>query len=147
VYANRVKEAFPDLPVIVGGLEASLRRFAHYDYWEDKVRRPVLFAAKADLLIYGMGETAVRAVAERLKRGVPIKELTDIRGTACVAEDESACRFSAVECASYEEVSSNKQKYAEANMLQYEEHDPIRVRLSFSAAGAGSLSLIRRRSP
>lgn len=63
VYANRIREVFGDIPVVIGGLEASLRRFAHYDYWEDKVRRSILFDAQADLLVYGMGETATREIA------------------------------------------------------------------------------------
>ncbi len=135
VYANRVREAFPDLPVIIGGLEASLRRFTHYDYWEDKVRRPVLFDAKADLLIYGMGESAIREIAERLKHGVTVSELSNIRGTAFVAADRTLCRFPSEECASYEDVSSNKRKYAEANMLQYEEHDPVRGKAVIQKCG------------
>ena len=69
VYANRAREAFPDTPVIIGGLEASLRRFAHYDYWDDAVRRSILFDAGADLLIYGMGERAAREIARRLAAG------------------------------------------------------------------------------
>jgi uncharacterized radical SAM protein YgiQ len=85
VYAGRAREAFPGLPVILGGLEASLRRFAHYDYWSDKVRRSLLFDAKADLLLFGMGESAIRAVAARLKSGTPVGELRDIRGTAYAA--------------------------------------------------------------
>ena len=72
VYANRCREAFPGLPVIVGGLEASLRRFAHYDYWDDRVRRSLLFDAQADLLIYGMGEYAAREIAARLASGTPL---------------------------------------------------------------------------
>ena len=69
VYANRAREAFPGISVLIGGLEASLRRFAHYDYWDDKVRRSVLFDAKADILVYGMGERATREAAERLRDG------------------------------------------------------------------------------
>ena len=65
VYANRAKEAFPDTPIIIGGLEASLRRFAHYDYWDDRVRRSILFAAPAGLLVYGMGEAATIEIAHR----------------------------------------------------------------------------------
>jgi uncharacterized radical SAM protein YgiQ len=128
VYANRVREAFPGLPVILGGLEASLRRFAHYDYWEDKVRRAILFDAGADLLVYGMGETATREAAARLGRGEPVEALTDIRGTAYIAADASGCPFETVECASCEDVSADKRKYAEAAMLQYDEHDPVRGR-------------------
>ena len=135
VYCNRVREAFPDLPVVLGGLEASLRRFAHYDYWEDKVRRPILFDARADLLVYGMGELATREIAARLSRGEKAQEMTDIRGTACVIADAAGCRFPAVECASCEEVSSDRRKYAEANMLQYAEHDPIRGKAVLQRCG------------
>ena len=85
VYANRAREAFPDTPIVIGGLEASLRRFAHYDYWDDKVRRSILFDAPADLLVYGMGEAATREIARRLSRKVPPREITDIPGTAYIA--------------------------------------------------------------
>ncbi len=128
VYANRVREAFPGLPVIIGGLEASLRRFAHYDYWEDKVRRPVLVDAGADLLVYGMGEAATRELTARLARGERVADITDVRGTAFLAPDTASCRFPVVECASFEEVSADKRRYAEAVMLQYDEHDPVRGR-------------------
>ncbi|MDR3277643.1 MAG: YgiQ family radical SAM protein, partial [Oscillospiraceae bacterium] len=128
VYALRAREAFPGLPVVLGGLEASLRRFAHYDYWEDKVRRPVLFDAKADMLVYGMGETATRELARRLSKGEPASEITDVRGTAFIAKDASACKFQSVACASFEEVTKDRRAYAEANMLQYDEHDPVRGR-------------------
>ena len=86
VYSNRVREAFGDIPIIIGGLEASLRRFAHYDYWEDKVRRSILFDAQADILTYGMGETATLDIAARLNSGTPVGEITDVRGTceACL---------------------------------------------------------------
>jgi len=128
VYSNRIKEAFPGLPVILGGLEASLRRFAHYDYWDDKVRRSVLLDSKADLLVYGMGELATREIASRLSRGESISEITDIRGTAFLASDISACRFPYVECPSCEDVRESKRDYAIATKIQYEEHDPIRGR-------------------
>ncbi len=128
VYANRVREAFPGLPVVIGGLEASLRRFAHYDYWEDKVRRAVLFDAGADLLVYGMGEAATREIAVRLKGGAPVDALTDIRGMAYITPELTDSTFDAVECPSYEDVSADKRKYAEAAMLQYDEHDPVRGR-------------------
>ncbi|EQD49449.1 Radical SAM domain protein, partial [mine drainage metagenome] len=80
----RVREAFRDVPVIIGGIEASLRRIAHFDYWSEKVRRSVLLDAKADLLVYGNGERQVCEIAHRLAAGEPIRELTDIRGTAFV---------------------------------------------------------------
>lgn len=126
VYANRVREAFPGLPVIIGGLEASLRRFAHYDYWEDKVRRPIIFDAKADLIVYGMGETATREIASRLASGTPVSEITDVRGTGYIGKDLSACNFSKIECHSFERVRDHKASYAEAIKIQYDEHDPVR---------------------
>jgi len=125
VYCNCVRRVFGDIPLIIGGLEASLRRFAHYDYWDDKVRRSVLFDAQADLLIYGMGEYAVREIAARLASGTPVSEITDVRGTAFAARDAGACAYPRVECDSFEAVSEDKTAYARANMLQYQEHDPI----------------------
>ena len=82
VYCNRAREAFPGLPLVVGGLEASLRRFAHYDYWDDRVRASLLSDSGADLLVYGMGERATREIAAALRAGTPVSDLRDIRGTA-----------------------------------------------------------------
>ena len=126
VYANRAREAFPDTPIIIGGLEASLRRFAHYDYWDDAVRRSILFDAQADLLVYGMGERATREIARRLAKGEPVERLTDIRGTAWAAKGEGCCAFPSVVIPSFEAVSSDKRDYAAATKAEYEEHDPIR---------------------
>lgn len=126
VYANKVREAFGSIPVIIGGLEASLRRFAHYDYWEDKVRRSVIFDAQADLLSYGMGEHATLEIAAALKKGIPVHEITGVRGTAFIAHEASACQFPAVEVPSFEEVKRDKMAYAQANRVEYDEHDPIR---------------------
>src|SRR6186713_2440701 len=85
VYAQRAREAFPDAPVVIGGIEASLRRIAHFDYWSEKVRRSILLDAKADLLVYGNGERQIIEIAHRLAKREPISQLTDIRGTAFVA--------------------------------------------------------------
>ncbi|MDE6901106.1 MAG: YgiQ family radical SAM protein [Oscillospiraceae bacterium] len=125
VYANRAREAFPDTPVIIGGLEASLRRFAHYDYWDDAVRRSILFDAGADLLIYGMGERAAREIARRLAAGEAAGTLTDIPGTAYAAKDPD-CRVENVTVPSFEEAASRKRDYALATKIEYEEHDPVR---------------------
>lgn len=84
VYAQRCREAYGDVPLVIGGIEASLRRVAHFDYWSEKVRRSVLLDAKADLLVYGNGERAVVEIAHRLARGEPVREITDLRGTAFV---------------------------------------------------------------
>src|SRR4026209_1612326 len=84
VYANLCRQAFPGVPVVLGGIEASLRRIAHYDYWSDSLRRSILLDAKAALLIFGMGERPVWEVARRLRDGEPITKITDVRGTAHV---------------------------------------------------------------
>lgn len=126
VYANRAREAFPDTPIIIGGLETSLRRFAHYDYWEDKVRRSALVDAGADLLVYGMGEYASIEIARRLKKKQPVSSMTDIRGTAFMSSDPGECKFESVTVPSFESVSSNTEDYANATRVEYQEHDPVR---------------------
>jgi uncharacterized radical SAM protein YgiQ len=129
VYANRAREAFGrEMPIILGGLEASLRRFAHYDYWDDKVRRSILFDAQADLLVYGMAERAEREIAARLRKKEPVSQLTDIRGTAYIAKAPAVPAFPHVELPSFEEVSQSKRAYAQAAMTEYDEHDPVRGR-------------------
>ena len=125
VYANRAREAFPGLPLVIGSLEASLRRFAHYDYWQDRVRRSVIFDAKADLLVYGMGEHATIEIARRLRDGGDIAEMRDIRGTAYIAKEPPA---GALTLPSYEDVCADKRAYAEATRMEYAEHDPVRGR-------------------
>ncbi|MBZ0136640.1 MAG: YgiQ family radical SAM protein [Planctomycetes bacterium] len=87
VYCNMLRRAFGKVPIIVGGIEASQRRFSHYDYWDDKVRRSVLLDSNADMLVFGMGETQIVELAHRLNRGEPIREITDVRGTAYVKKD------------------------------------------------------------
>lgn len=125
VYSNRVREAYKDVPVIIGGIEASLRRFAHYDYWDNKVRRSILLDSKADLLIYGMGEKTVVQIANLLKYGMSIQKVTDVRGTVYLSNSLSQLR-DFVEVPSFEEVSTNKNAYAESYKLEYFEQDAIR---------------------
>ncbi|MTK13378.1 MAG: YgiQ family radical SAM protein [Clostridiaceae bacterium] len=125
VYSNRVREAYKDVPVIIGGIEASLRRFAHYDYWDNKVRRSILLDSKADLLIYGMGEKTVVQIANLLKYGMSIQKVTDVRGTVYLSNGLSQLR-DFVEVPSFEEVSTNKETYAESYKLEYFEQDAIR---------------------
>ena len=119
VYANRAREAFPGLPVVIGGLEASLRRFAHYDYWDDKVRRSVLADSKADILCYGMGENTMAEIARRLENG---EALRGIPGTVRMESEPPE----GVELPSFEEVCADKKRYAEAERLEVAEHDPVR---------------------
>ena len=126
VYANRAREAFPDTPIVIGGLEASLRRFAHYDYWDDRVRRSILFDAPADLLVYGMGESATVEIARRLARKTPPADITDVPGTAYIADAVGELKFHRADCPSYEAVCADKTAYARATKVEYDEHDPIR---------------------
>ncbi len=139
VYANRAREAFgSDMPIVIGGLEASLRRFAHYDYWDDKVRRSILFDSRADLLTYGMGEYASREIARRLKKKIPVSEMTDIRGTAFIAPAGFG-REGAVVLPSFEEVKEDKRAYAMATKAEYDEHDAVRGRTLIQPHGDRTL--------
>ena len=129
VYSNRAREAFgADVPIIIGGLEASLRRFAHYDYWDGKVRRSILVDSGADMLVYGMAEYAEREIAKRLKKKIPVSEMRDIRGTAFLAHDASECAFDSVTLPSFADVCDSKRFYADATRIEYAEHDPVRGR-------------------
>jgi uncharacterized radical SAM protein YgiQ len=122
VYCNRVREAFGDIPVIIGGVEASLRRFAHYDYWDDKVRRSILLDSRADLLIYGMGEKQIVEIADLLSVGVPVEDITAVKGTCFLSKRDD---FSdSVEIPSYEECVADKRAYAESCRIQYYEQNP-----------------------
>lgn len=125
VYCNKIREAFKDVDVVIGGIEASLRRFAHYDYWSDKVRKSMLIDSTADLLIYGMGEKQIVAIAESMRNNVRAKDITYVRGTCYVAETlEDVQDY--IEIPSYKEVGLDKYKYAKASKVQDEEQDSVR---------------------
>ncbi|MEE0265436.1 MAG: YgiQ family radical SAM protein [Acutalibacteraceae bacterium] len=126
VYSNIIKEIYPDSPVIIGGLEASLRRFAHYDYWDDAVRPSILFDSKADILTYGMGENQTIEIADILNKGGTVKDLHDIRGICYAVKTQDYVPMAASECASYEIVRENKKEYAVACRKQMEEQDAVR---------------------
>ncbi len=117
VYTNKVKALFPGVPVVLGGIEASLRRFSHYDYWDNKVRRSILLDSKADILVYGMGEKAILKIAKALSDSKPPE---GIPNTEIIAKDISKYK-NALILPSFEEVSSDKNKYAEAFKLYYTE--------------------------
>ena len=125
VYCNRIREAYGDVPVIIGGLEASLRRFAHYDYWDDKIRRSVLVDSRADILSYGMGEKSILRIAELLDKGVPVKKIRDVRGTAYVCKADEKIHFECAGGFDFNEIKESKEKYAKAFALQYKENDYI----------------------
>ena len=128
IYCKMIREAYGDIPIIIGGLEASLRRFAHYDYWSDSVRPSVLVSSGADILSYGMGERSVVEIAQRLRDGFNVKDIRDVRGT-CYLCDNSETPYEGVECPSFENVSSVKREYAVAARLQQDEQDAFRGKL------------------
>jgi len=125
VYTNLIRQTYKDIPIIIGGIEASLRRFAHYDYWDDAVRSSILVDSNADLLIYGMGEHQIVEVAEFLNSGLDIQYIRHIPGT-CFLTKEIDGLTDAIEIESFEKVSEDKKAYARAFMIQYDEQDPIR---------------------
>jgi uncharacterized radical SAM protein YgiQ len=129
IYTSRLKEAYHDTPVIIGGIEASLRRFAHYDFWEDKVRRSIIFDSKADLLIYGMGERPLLEVAQRMQKGESLADIRDVRGTAYISRELPVAPASKgsgiIEIPSFEEVSADRKKFAEAFRLTALEQNPF----------------------
>ncbi|MCK4937926.1 MAG: YgiQ family radical SAM protein [Methanosarcinales archaeon] len=129
VYADKLHALFPDTAIVLGGIEASLRRFAHFDYWSDSVRQSILADAPADMLVYGMGERQVVEIARRLDSGAEIRDLTDIAGTVIKMELKkwrTIDHEGYVELPSFVEVSQEKRVYAEAFGFHYQEQDPIR---------------------
>lgn len=123
VYTQMLRRAYPDVPIAIGGVEASLRRFAHYDYWDNAVRPSILEDAPADLLMYGMGEHPLKELAEALDSGLAIGDITYIRGTAYRAKDDGRVYEEKIMTPSFEEVKKDKRKYAEAFRMQYLEQD------------------------
>lgn len=124
VYSNRAREAYKDVPVIIGGIEASLRRLGHYDYWSDKVRRSILLDAKADLLIYGMGERAMVEIAEALDAGIDVKDITWIAGT-CYKTKTYESDVDTVLLPSYPEIAESKEAYCRSFAMAYRNNDDI----------------------
>ncbi|MBE6592419.1 MAG: YgiQ family radical SAM protein [Ruminococcaceae bacterium] len=125
VYCNRIREAYGDVPIILGGLEASLRRFAHYDYWSDSIRRSVLVDSRADILTYGMGENILLRIAELLDRGVPVKKIRDVRGTVYLCSEGEKVHYPVAAEFDYDVLKTDKKKYAEAFGIQYKNQDSI----------------------
>ncbi len=127
VYCNRIREAYGrNIPIVIGGIEASLRRFAHYDYWSDKVRRSILIDSGADLLIFGMGERQIVEIADMLHAGVPVREMKGVSGTVYLESDDEKLPEGCVVVADYQRISTDKKAYAEATIQQYREQDAVR---------------------
>jgi len=137
VYSQRCREAYSDVPIVVGGIEASLRRIAHYDYWSDKVRHSVLLDSKADLLFYGNADRAIVELAHRLARNEDINTITDIRGSAFCANKKALEDFrkekdyhnEAIQLPSFERVKENQIAYAQASRQVYLEKNPYNARI------------------
>ena len=126
VYCNKIREAYKNINICIGGVEASLRRFAHYDYWADKVRKSILTDSGADLLIYGMSEKQIVEVANYLNEGFEAKYIRHVPGTCYLADSLDEIYEEHIVIPSYKEVSTDKIKYCEAFKITYQEQDPIR---------------------
>lgn len=127
-YCQRAREAYKGIPVIAGGVEASLRRVAHYDYWSDKVRRSILLDCKADLLAFGMGENGIVEIAQRLAAGQSVRDLRDMRGVAYALGASETPPSDALVLPSYESVRDDKVAFAEATRLIHNETNPYNAR-------------------
>ncbi len=125
VYCQKVRELWGDIPIVIGGIEASLRRFAHYDYWSDSVRRSILADSSADLLVYGMGEKAIEEIGLLLSRGVPVGDIRHVPGTCYLARDREEL-WNYQDIPAYEKVVASRKQYALAFRDFYHEQDPIR---------------------
>jgi uncharacterized radical SAM protein YgiQ len=133
VYAQRCREAFKDVPVVLGGVEASLRRLAHYDFWDDAVRRSILFDAKADLLVYGQGERPILEVAQRIASAIEPRAIDDVAGVAVIRKSweelGAKWRRELVVLPSFEEIRQDREAYARCSQLWHQEHNPANARI------------------
>jgi uncharacterized radical SAM protein YgiQ len=128
VYCHQIRKHFHDIPIIIGGLEASLRRFAHYDYWDDEVRPSILIDSGADLIVYGMGEKQTVEIARRLSQGEPVSTITDVRGTAYSVAVRNYQPRPCAECPNFDLVKQDKRQYAISCRIQQDEQDSVRGR-------------------
>src|SRR5260221_1104589 len=136
-YSQRAREAFPGVPVVAGGVEASLRRIAHYDYWSDTVRRSIVLDSKADLLGFGMGERGILEIAERLDAGQSVRDMRDLRGVAyrLGASEPAPEGDDVVVLPSYEEVAGSRIAFATMTRLAHRETNPLNGRRLVQAHG------------
>ncbi|HKM29216.1 MAG TPA: YgiQ family radical SAM protein [Bacilli bacterium] len=125
VYSNIVRRLFPESPIILGGIEASLRRLAHYDYLQNRLKKSILIDSKADIICYGMSDKTIVEVADALKSGLSIKDIIYLRGTTWLTKDKELLPKEHIFLPSYKEIARNKYKYAESFNIQYNNTDPI----------------------
>ena len=128
VYANLIRRTYKKVPVVIGGIEASLRRMAHYDYWSDQVKRSVLLDSGADLISYGMGERSVLEIAEALDSGLAVRDITFIPGTVYRTKEGELSAYDPVILPSFDEICADRGRYAKSFMTQYENTDPYTAR-------------------
>jgi len=124
VYGNLVRRVYPDVPIIIGGIEASLRRLAHYDYWANDLKKSILLDSQADLLSYGMGERSILAIADALRQGVPVRKIQEIPGTVCRTQYLEN-KEDGVLLPSFEALQADRRQYAESFAIQYRNTDPF----------------------
>ena len=124
VYCNLIRRVYRTVPIIIGGIEASLRRMAHYDYWSDSFKRSILLDSQADLISYGMGEKSIVEIADALNSGIEVKDISFIPGTVYKTKDISGI-YDGIILPSYEDMKEDKKKYAESFMVQYSNTDPF----------------------
>ena len=134
VYCNLIRRTYKDVPIILGGIEASLRRMAHYDYWSDSFKRSVLLDSQADLISYGMGEKSIVQIAEALEAGIAVKDITFVAGTVYRTANPDSV-YDALMLPSYEEMKQKPALYAKSFKLQYDNTDPIRGRTMVESYG------------
>jgi len=127
VYSNKAKENYKGVPIVIGGIEASLRRTAHYDYWSDTVRRSILFDSKADILVFGQGERTVLKIAERLNSGMKIEDIRDLRGTAFIVkkDEDISEKYTYELLPSFEEVSNDTEKFIKGEKIIHSVTNPF----------------------
>ena len=128
VYSNLIRRTYKKTPIIIGGIEASLRRLAHYDYWSDKVKRSILLDSGADLVSYGMGERSILEIADALDSGLDVKDITFVPGTVYRTREGELSAYDPIWLPSYEEITADKRKYAESFMVQYQNTDAFTAR-------------------
>ena len=127
VYCNLIRQAYKKIPIIIGGIEASLRRLAHYDYWSDQLKRSILLDSGADILSYGMGERSIVEIAEALDSGIEVKDITYIDGTVCKVKNLDSV-YDAIILESFEELKQDKRNYAKSFYTQYCNTDPFQAK-------------------
>lgn len=146
VYSNLVRRIYKDVPIVLGGIEASLRRLAHYDYWSDKVKRSVLLDAQADMILFGMSEKAIVDLAEALESGLSISDITYINGTVYRAKEWTSSE-EAIILPSYEDIKLDKKAYAQSFKVQMEQTDGITAKILVEAYGEQGVIVQRPPSP